>query len=117
MFKDIKFYLFKHKDMECAICFGEGDLILFNHENKCGDIMVHDSCLTNWFLKNNNECVICRENLITDYELLSSDEEILEIDNRRTRNNNYPTIIRFIFVFLIFIILLLFLYFLIFLAN
>ena len=37
--------------MECAICLEEGKLILFNHENKCGDILVHDSCLTEWFIK------------------------------------------------------------------
>jgi len=72
--------------MECAICLEEGKLILFNHENKCGDIMVHDSCLTEWFLKNNNECIICRENLVNDYELLASDEEPLEVENIRIRN-------------------------------
>jgi hypothetical protein len=61
--------------MECAICLEEGRLILFNHNNKCGNINVHDSCLTDWFLNNDNECMICRENLVAEYELLSSDSD------------------------------------------
>ncbi len=73
--------------MECAICLEEGKLILFNHENKCGDIMVHDSCLTCWFIKNDNECIICRENLIDGYALLSSDDEPLELGNTRINNS------------------------------
>jgi len=96
--------------MECAICFEEGNLILFNHENKCGDIMVHDSCLTEWFLKNNNECIICRENLINDYELLSSDEEII-IDIRNNNmdnidNNIFYRTLKILIVFLLFMIFL-----------
>ena len=77
MFKDKKYFLIKHI-MECAICLEEGKLIEFNHNKECGIIKVHDSCLTNWFLVNNNECVICRVNLINDYELLSSEEEIVD---------------------------------------
>jgi hypothetical protein len=74
MFKDKKYFDIKHI-MECAICLEEGKLIVFNHNGECGDMNVHDSCLTKWFIANDNECIICRKNLITDYELLSSEEE------------------------------------------
>lgn len=100
--------------MECAICLEEGKLILFNHENKCGDILVHDSCLTEWFIKNDNECIICRENLVNDYALLSSDEEPLQVENIRIDNNlSFDDILKilawllfFVGLFIIFFILL-----------
>ena len=37
--------------------------------------------------KNDNECIICRENLVNDYALLSSDEEPLQVENIRIDNN------------------------------
>ena len=100
--------------MECAICLEEGKLILFNHENKCGDIMVHDSCLTEWFIKNDNECIICRENLVNDYALLASDEEPLEVDNIRiTYGLSFDDILKllawllfFVALFILFFVLL-----------
>jgi len=91
--------------MECAICLEEGNLISFNHENKCGNILVHDSCLTNWFLKNNNECIICRSNLIKDYELLSSEDEVMEIEINRNNNENLKNIFIFLFLCIIFLLL------------
>jgi hypothetical protein len=100
--------------MECAICLEEGKLILFNHENKCGDILVHDSCLTEWFIKNDNECIICRENLVNDYALLESDEEPLQVENIRIDNNlSFDDILKilawllfFVGLFILFFILL-----------
>jgi hypothetical protein len=97
--------------MECAICLEEGNLIIYNHNNKCGNISVHDSCLSEWFLSNDNECPICRENLVNDYELLSSDSDTSPTDiilrsNRRGFDDRY---LLFIIVFLLFIFFLIFL--------
>jgi hypothetical protein len=108
--------------MECAICLEEGNLILFNHENKCGDIMVHDSCLTEWFLKNNNECIICRENLLNDYELLSSDEEVnIDIRNNNMEdnmnNNLFYRILRILIIILLLIMFLLLFFLLVFMMD
>ena len=95
--------------MECAICLEEGKLILYNHNNKCGNIRVHDSCLSEWFLNNDNECPICRENLVNDYELLSNDSEaspteivILRRESFSFENKQFLILIAFfIFIFLL----------------
>lgn len=107
--------------MECAICLEEGNLIKFNHNGECGNILVHDSCLTDWFLVNNNECIICRKNLINDYKLLESDEEntpnsiniLIDNNNNNTLVNNYKCINYFCKLFVVFIIFLFLLYILI----
>ena len=102
--------------MECAICLEEGKLIKFNHKKECGNIQVHDSCLTNWFLANDNECVICRTNLINDYELLSSEEESFNNLNTEQINNiNWIKMIiyfkKILFILILLLIIFYFLYF------
>ena len=97
--------------MECAICLEEGRLILYNHNNKCGNISVHDSCLSEWFLNNDNECPICRENLVNDYELLSSDSETSPTDIiiiRGEMNSFNDKYLLFIIIFFLFIFFLIF---------
>lgn len=103
--------------MECAICLEEGNLIKFNHNGECGNISVHDSCLTNWFLVNNNECIVCRKNLLDDYKLLTSDDEnspnninIIIDNNQYSLINNYQSINFFCKIFIAFIIFLFLLY-------
>ena len=122
MFKDKKNFNIKH-NMECAICLEEGKLILFNHNGECGNINVHDSCLTKWFLNNNNECIICRKNLVNDYELLVSEEENNEQDIEENQittmdiiinNNNINDNIKIFFkIFAIIIFVFFLIYFLI----
>ena len=99
--------------MECAICLEEGKLIIYNHNNKCGNIYVHDSCLSTWFLSNDNECPICRENLVNDYELLTNDSEASSTDiiilRREVRDfdNRFYIVLLVVFLFIVLLFLLL----------
>ena len=93
MFKDKKNFNIKHI-MECAICLEEGKLILFNHNGECGNINVHDSCLTKWFLNNDNECIICRKNLVNDYELLLSEDDNIEQNNEENQTRPLDIVVR-----------------------
>lgn len=58
--------------MECAICFGQSNLITYKHDSICFGFIVHDSCLMNWFCRNNFECPICRKRIFTEDRLLNS---------------------------------------------
>lgn len=58
--------------MECAICFGESNLIIYKHDSICFDILVHDSCLMKWFFRNNFECPICRKSIFSKERFMNS---------------------------------------------
>ena len=58
--------------MECAICFGESNLITYKHDSICFDIRVHDSCLMKWFFRNNFECPICRKSIFSEERFMNS---------------------------------------------
>ncbi len=58
-------------DKYCIICMKKNKLI--NHKSHCGTFPIHRKCLSQWILKSNNQCIICRADMnftqeLTDYQ-------------------------------------------------
>ena len=64
-------------DNSCLICYedidyNEKNYILYNH---CyNNILIHNKCLCLWFLKNNNKCIICKEELNVHHNIVSDND-------------------------------------------
>ena len=51
-------------NVECIFCQDENrNSPLINYSHDCGSYYIHQSCLDDWFLKNNHSCIICRNNI------------------------------------------------------
>jgi len=50
----------------CIICLGTDEPLL-NYEHTCGRYTIHEPCLQTW-LKDNNDCFICREKIKLDID-------------------------------------------------
>ena len=52
----------------CIVCHEdstpENKLILYQHG--CGDFLIHNTCLENWYKKEGFQCIICRENIMNE---------------------------------------------------
>lgn len=72
---------------ECIFCQDETiDSPLVNYEHNCGKYLIHQKCLDNWFLKNNQSCIICRNNILSSDESISDD-----ISNDSSYDTSYDT--------------------------
>ena len=67
---------------QCIICFEESYLYdkLAQFTHNCGSYMTHKQCLYLWFIRNRNECIICRTELIGDDFTLIEDGEIINFE-------------------------------------
>ena len=49
---------------QCLICHNDEEGILIDYLHICGRYKMHQKCLDEWFLKNVDSCIICRESIL-----------------------------------------------------
>ena len=80
-------------DIECIICQDETiNRSFIKYQHTCGIYDIHQSCLDDWFIKNNNSCIICRNNIISSSESESSDSSSGELIESSNLNTSYDDI-------------------------
>ena len=81
---------------ECIICLDNDNLSTFKHQ--CGEHSIHNSCLYDWLVENDDQCFFCRNKLIKnmftlsnhngDYEFKLPSEIMLEINEEEILDRN-----------------------------
>ena len=68
--------------MECIICFEPSDLLAYKHDSICFGILVHDSCLMQWYFMNNFECILCRRSIFPEEIFTYNQLYVSNVDNQ-----------------------------------
>ena len=64
-------------DNICLICYEDIDHNTKNYieYNHCyNNIIIHNKCLCLWFLKNSNKCIICKEELNVQHNIVNEND-------------------------------------------
>ena len=71
-----------NEEDQCLICINDIDDILIDYSHDCGTYKIHQKCSDEWFMKNIDSCVICRNNIIQDpYDITYNNNLIPDIIN------------------------------------
>lgn len=73
---------------DCIFCQDNTNSKLIDYEHTCGKFKIHQECLDKWFIKNNTSCIICRDNIINNSPINSTEVET-SIFSPINENNNY----------------------------